>query len=211
MVQTSNFKKFFKFIDIFGQKTEFQIDQKPRFQTTSGGVFTLIYVGFILLLFFSFGGAMINRVNPDTNVSQMFQASPSPSLVSKEDYFFVFGLQDSSYSHFIDEEIYTAVLYIKSKNQTSGDIDAIKIPLEPCTNENLPSDANLNAYFNRQSNALSDLYCISREIKEKMVIQGGWDQKKYDYLEIFIFPCDKSQKTCKIGRASCRERVSSPV
>ena len=197
MVQTSNFKKFFKLIDIFGQKTEFQIDQKPRFQTTSGGVFTLIYVGFILFLFFSFGAAMINRVDPDTNVSQIFEASPSPSFVSKEDYFFVFGLQDSTDAHFIDEELYTAELYLNSKNQTTGNTDAIKIPLEPCTEENLPSDPKLNAYFHHQSNALSDLYCISREIKHKMVLQGAWDQKSFDNLQIFISPCDKSQKTCK--------------
>jgi len=140
---------------------------------------------------------MINRVDPDTNVSQIFQASPSPSLVSKDDYFFVFGLQDATDSHFIDEEIYTALLYSNSKNQTTGNTDVIQIPLEPCTEENLPSDPKLNVYFHHQSNALSDLYCISREIKHKMVLQGAWDQKAFDNLQILINPCDKSQKTCK--------------
>ena len=122
MSQKSCLTRFIQLIDIFGQKTEFRIDQKPRFKTTSGGIFTLIYLSLILLLFFSFGSAMINRVDPDTNISQIFQESPSPSFISKNDYFFAFGLQDSTDSHFIDEEIYTTVLNFKSKNQTTGDI-----------------------------------------------------------------------------------------
>ena len=197
MSQENIFTKFFHLIDIFGQITEFRIDQKPKFKTLSGGICTLIYGGFILLLFFSFGGAMINRVDPDTNVSQIFQESPSPSFISKNDYFFAFGLQDSTASHLIDEEIYTTLLNFKSKNQTTGNMDVFKIPLEPCTEENLPSEAKLNAYFHHQSNELKDLYCISTEIKEKFLIQGSWDQKVFDTLEIFVAPCKRSEKVCK--------------
>ncbi len=140
---------------------------------------------------------MINRLDPDTTVSHIYQSFPSPSFISKNDYFFAFGLQDSTDNHFIDEDIYTALLFLMSRNQTTGNTDAIKIPLEPCTEENLPSEPKLNAYFHQQSKALSDLYCISSEFKEKLVIQGAWDQVKFDNLQIFIAPCNKSEKVCK--------------
>ena len=181
-------------IDIFGKKTEFQIDQKPKFATTSGGIFTLIYAGLIIFLFFSFGGAMIYKIDPETTVSQIIQPSPSPTIISKDDYFFVFGLQDSNDSHFIDEEIYSAELFLNSKKTETG---PIKIPLEPCSLENLPHNPKLSQYFQRQANSLQDLYCISRDYDHKIVIQGAWDQPEFDMLQIYITPCDKSQRVCK--------------
>ena len=195
--KTSSFFRAFRFIDIFGLKTEFQIDQKPKFQTTSGGVFTLIYIGFIILLFFSFGSDMFNRLNPDTSVSQIYQPSPGPTWITKDQYSFVFGMQDSNGNHFIDEEIYTATLFYGHRDQTTKQDQLDIIPLERCSQADMPNNPKIQEYYNNIALSLSDLYCISSNYTGELVIQGAWDQAQFNYLELFIAPCNSSQRTCK--------------
>ena len=193
----SSFLRAFQFIDIFGLKTEFQIDQKPKFKTISGGFFTFLYIGFIILLFFSFGSDMINRTNPETSVSQIYQPSPSPTIVSKDDYMFVFGIQDSTGSHFIDEEIYNATLIYSSRNPTTRQDEVKVIPIQRCEEANMPSNSKLGDYFKNQANELSDMYCISKNYTDPLVLQGSWDQLEYSYFRLFISPCNGSLRTCK--------------
>ncbi len=195
--------RFFRFIDIFGKNTEFQIEQKPKFKTTSGGIFTFIYAGLIIFLFFTFGGPMMYKMDPETNVSQIFQISPPKTLISKNDFFFVFGLQDSYAVHFIDEEIYSAELYLFSKNHSTK-----KIPLEPCSIENMPNDKKISNYFHHQAKALSDLYCISKDYDQKIAIQGAWDQTEFDNLKIILSPCNKSESVCK-SEDDIKEKLKS--
>ena len=195
--KNSSFFRAFQFIDIFGLKTDFQIDRKPKFKSISGGVFTFVFMGFIILLFFSFGNDMINHSNPDTSVSQIFQPSPSPTFVSKSDYSFVFGLQDSVGVHYIDEEIYTATLTYGFRNQTSKLDESQIIPIERCEEANMPINSKLGDYFKNQAMQLSDLYCISRNYTDPLILQGAWDQAQYNFLRLFISPCDSSLRTCK--------------
>ena len=189
--------RFLQLIDIFGLKTEFQIDQKAKFKTISGGIFTLIYVGLIILLFFSFGNDMINHLNPDTTVSQIYQLSPSLTTVSKDDYMFVFGLTDKDGTSFIDEEIYQATMTYSYKNQTTKKGQLKSIPLQRCEEANMPTNRILNQYFKNQANQLSDLYCISKNYTDPLILQGAWDQTQYNYLRITIAPCNSSRSTCK--------------
>ena len=197
MTSKTNFSRFMQSIDIFGLKTEFQIDQKSKFKTISGGVFTLIYIGLIILLFFSFGNDMINHLNPETTFSQIYQLSPSPTTVSKDDYMFVFGMQDKNGDHFIDEEIYTATVTYRYKNQTTKKSQSKSIPLQRCEEANLPRNNMLSFYFKNQANELSDLYCISKNYTDPLILQGAWDQTQYNYLRLSIAPCNSSQRTCK--------------
>ena len=197
MKNSSKFTSFFKLIDIFGKKTEFQIDQKPKFTTNSGGIFTLIYVGLILFLFFSFGTDMINRTGPETNISQLLVPSPAVTKVSKFDYFFIFGMQDSNSNHYIDEKIDTLLLIYGHKDESMKEAVESYIPVKPCSIGNLPENPNLQTYFQHQSNNISNLYCISDDYKGDILIQGAWDQAKFDYLKVTVNPCDKALRTCK--------------
>lgn len=195
--KSSSFFRIFRFIDIFGLKTEFQIDQKPKFQTTSGGVFTLIYIGFIILLFFSFGSDMFNRLNPDTSVSQIYQPSPGPTWIDKDQYSFVFGMQDINGNHFIDEEIYTATLFYGHRDQITKQDRLDEIPLQRCSQAAMPNDPKIQEYYHNIAFSMSDLYCISSNYTGELIIQGAWDQAQFNYMEMFIAPCNSSQRTCK--------------
>lgn len=195
----ANFHFFFNFlrmIDIFGLKTEFQIDKKSKFTTNSGGFFTIIYVGFIILLFFTFGSDMINRVSPETTISQLFQPMPSPTEVSKESYFFVFGMQFSSGVHFVDEEIYTVSLVYGRKNETTLKTEELSLKAVPCDDSYLPSNPKMVEYFHHQAKNISDLYCVP-QTNEKIILQGAWDQPRFGYLRLGIQPCNSSERKCK--------------
>ena len=182
----------FLLIDIFGKKTEFQIDQKQKFTTMSGGLFSLIYFAFTFFLFFSFGSDMINRVNPETNVSQLFESFPSETLVSRDSYFFMFGMQDKNAEHFIDEQIYT-VIFTQAHKKIS-----VNIPIEPCTIEHLPLNPKLNHYFQEAAGPLKNLYCIQKEFDNHFSMKGSWDQAEFDELQIHIDACvNSTERTCK--------------
>jgi len=193
----SNFFKYFQLIDMFGLGTEFRINQKPRFQTTSGSLFTLVYVGFILFLFFSLGGDMIYLTNPQMSIAQVFEPSPSPTRVGRNDYSFIFGIQDALGNHFIDEEIYIPTLFYGNRNQTTKQDELIQIPLEICTLANMPDDPQRRAYFENIALSISDLYCISNDYQGDLWLQGAWDQDLYNFLHLYISPCNSSQSTCK--------------
>ena len=197
MASKTNSCGFLQLIDIFGLKTEFQIDQKPKFKTMSGGVFTLIFAGLIIVLFLSFGSDMINHANPETSFSQIYQPSPSPTPVSNNYYMFVFGIQDSTNTHFIDEEIYTAKLTYGYRNQTTKQDELTVIPIQRCENANMPQNSKLSDYFKNQAMALSDLYCISKNYTDPLVLQGSWDQTQYNFFRLYIAPCNRSEGTCK--------------
>ena len=108
-----NFLNLLKFIDFFGKKIEFQIEKKTRFKTVIGGVLSLLKLSLSIFLFYSLGNNMINRTDPDVVVSEIFNPHPSQTPIGKNDYFFMFGLQDhTTYQHFYDEGIYT-ISYIK--------------------------------------------------------------------------------------------------
>ena len=196
-LRNSYFSRFFQLIDIFGLKTEFRIDEKPKFKTTSGGIFTLIFLVSIFLLFFSFGSDMINRVSPETTISQIYQPAPAPTLINKDQYSFVFGMQDVNGNHFIDEEIYTASLFYAHRDQTTKQDLYEQIPLERCSQNNMPNNPKISKYYNNIAISLNDLFCVSLNYTNELVIQGAWDQELFNYLEIYIAPCNSSQRKCK--------------
>ena len=140
---------------------------------------------------------MINHLNPETTVSQIYQLSPSSTTISKDDYMFVFGLTDKDGTSFIDEEIYQATMTYSYKNQTTKKGQLKSIPLQRCEEANMPTNRILSQYFKNQANQISDLYCISKNYTDPLILQGAWDQTQYNYLRITIAPCNSSRSTCK--------------
>ena len=193
----SKISQFFEFIDIFGKHAEIRVNSRPKFHTISGGIFTVIYISLALFFFYSFGDDMFSRSNPETGVSEIYEPSPSPTKVAKNDYFFAFGIQDRNDNHFIDEEIYYPILIYGYQNDSMSEPVQYKIPLEPCSETVLPDNKQLADYFKHQANNISDLYCISKNNILDLVIQGAWDQQNFDYLQILIYPCNKSETLCK--------------
>ena len=182
------FNKLFLLIDIFGKKTEFQMDRRPKFTTISGGFFSLIYFGLIIFLFLSFGRDMIYQTNPETSISQTLNPNPSQTAVSQNSYFFMFGIQDYNWNHFIDNSIYT-VKFIQNNKTATGDVD---IPIEPCTEAHLPVDPKLHEYFMNAAGPIENLWCVKKGLDGQFMMKGYWDQVEFDSLILSIRPCVNS-------------------
>ena len=188
---------FYHSIDLFGIQTQFYFDQKRRFHAKCGIFSTFIYTGFILYLFISFGRDMIDHVNPETSISQIYNPNPTETVISRDEYFFVFGMQDFNNMHYIDEEIYTATLFYGNRNQKTKEDELTQIPIERCSVNNMPKNPELAKYFANMALSLSDLYCISKDVNKELVLKGAWDQDEYNFIRLFIAPCNSSERTCK--------------
>lgn len=192
---------FFSKIDIFGIRTEFQINNKSKFQTRSGGLFTLLFIGFFLFLLFELGGDIVYHKNPALGISQIYTPSPAETLVSRNGYFFMLGLQDSNSNHFIDPSIYNITCHNGVRNVTTGEYSKTPIPLEPCTTDHLPDDPQLKTYFETLVGGvdyLKNIYCIKRGYDNIFSIKGEWDQEIFKYLQVKIYSCaNSSDQICK--------------
>ena len=201
----SCFKKvgmFFKAIDQFGIKTELKFESKVKFTTNIGGVFTMIYISIFIVLFISSGTDMMNHANPSSSFTKEFSPVPEPINFSKDNFFFVFGLQNNQSLHFYDDSIYTVVFQHYEYNSSVPFIPVITdIPFERCTSDNLPTDINLKYDFLQVSNNISDLLCIKKDFDGKIRIKGTWINLNYEYISININRCvnssDPTKPICK--------------
>ena len=191
----STFKAFTKFlrqVDIFGIKTEINMEKKSRYTTNIGGCFTLIMITLCTLLFVSFGNDMFYHNNPTTISSVLYQKSPVKTPFTKERYFLMFGVQTPSFAQFIDETVYT-VTATKSRisKLPNGDNHNYKMQLVPCTEDLLPSQPDLHEYFlTAPGSPISTVYCIQN--LENYYLEGAFDADVYSYIDIKVKPCVNS-------------------
>ena len=133
--------------------------------------------------------------------SQLFVPNPSMTTISRNSFFFMLGLQDSQANHFIDDEIYNITCHNGRRNVTTGTVTKTPIPLEPCTEENLPDNKELQYYFKNLVGGaamLKNIYCIKKGYDDVFSIKGEWDQDDFNYIQIQIFPCvSSSNHICK--------------
>ena len=196
-----NFLNLLKFIDFFGKKIEFRIEKKTRFKTVIGGVLSLLQLSLSIFLFFSLGNNMINRTDPDVVVSEIFNPHPSQTPIGKNDYFFMFGLQDhTTYQHFYDEGIYTIKLYQRKYYENNVSYDKIvDIPFERCTEDHLPTD--LKEYFKKAVyGSVNNLICIKKGYDNgQFEIEGSYDSGYFAHIQIFLSVCKNSTENsiCK--------------
>lgn len=194
----SKVSNFFRLIDVFGTKTELKLDNKLRFNTCCGGLMTVLYFGLFLGLFISLGSDMMNHANPTTTFTKDFAPIPESTNISKDSYFFIFGLQDSNAEHFYDESIYSAILIHQAFNSTVPFIPVnTEIQLERCTGAHLPKSDLLSDYFQNVGGNISELLCFPKNLSENLKIQGTWANLNFEIMRIEIRRCQNSSENDK--------------
>ena len=191
-----NFQKktthFFKLIDIFGYRNELKIKGNSRYKTKLGGLLTAAMISLALVLFIYFGFDMFYRKNPNSFKSEIYERDPELIKFSKDNFFFMFSVEKiATYEHFYDPTIYNASM-IQQIFNASGSY-SIDIPLEPCTEDHLPSNSNLRDYFiSTPRSNLKNLICVKKEKFSDLEIQGSYDGRTYTNVKIFIKTCVNS-------------------
>ena len=108
-----------KTIDIFGYKTELQMEGKSQYRTSLGGALTLMMIALGIFLMIYFGNDMYYKISPNVFSSDVWEKEPQSFNFSKETSFFMFGIEHiGTYQHFYDPTIYTAHLNIETVSNT---------------------------------------------------------------------------------------------
>lgn len=183
---------FLKNVDFFGRKTELMMHKQSQYKTKIGGCFSIIMITMCVLLFINMGSDMIYHNNPTSLFSEVFIPFPEETYFSQEKYFFMFGIEASNYTHFIDESIYkaTAINGHLNKDGTNSFID---VTIERCSESHLPSNSDIYPYFmNASGSPLNNLYCIQKGSDNNYMIKGAFDAEQYVFLDIKIEICKNS-------------------
>ena len=186
-------------IDLYGVRTELFIGKDSKFRSPIGGFCSLVLIASGLLLFFLMGQDMINSSNPQLVTSEIYNPQPAASIVGKNGYFFIFGMENSYYQHFWDESIYDVFLQNITiiSNETASTTTTSNIPIERCTEDHLPSD--LKSYFLRVvKTSIGNLICVKKGYEFE--IEGSYDSFLHKYIALNIKTCQNSTTkniTCK--------------
>ena len=193
----------FRKLDLSGAPTEFFIGKDSKFKSSFGGFLSLTFISSALILFFLLGEDMITSRNPELVTSEVYNNQPDSSIVGKNGYFFIFGMENSNYQHFYDESIYDVFLQNITiiSNETESTTTVNNIPIERCTEDHLPAD--LKSYFLRVVKApINNLICVQKGYE--FHIEGSYDSFIHKYISLNIKTCKNSTAkniTCKTQEA----------
>lgn len=191
--------RFFRKLDVYGVRTEFFIGKASKFTSSLGGFLSLFFICSGLVLFFLFGHDMITSRNPELVTSEVYNNQPASSIVGKNGYFFIFGMENSNYQHFYDNSIYDVFLQniTMISNETGSTTTVSNIPIERCTADHLPD--NLKSYFLRVvKTSINNLICVQKGYE--FDIEGSYDSFIHKYISLNIKTCKNSTAknfTCK--------------
>ena len=166
-----DFLRFVKNIDFYGKEPEFYFDGKRKQVTIIGRILTYIFIILYILIFSYKLYRMTERIDI-TFYDSYSNTGEIPSVkIMKDNFTFVFGLQDKSGSHFIDDSIYYPVAYFFS----NGNYEEIEIVR---CNENLLTEEVIE-HFGKDN--IREYFCLSDlnyELKPFM-----------NSLRLEVYPC----------------------
>ena len=150
---------FLQKIDLFGYVPELLYKGETSHSTRYGGLVSVTAaLGYLAVVCFTVW-RYFQREAPATNVETKFVPDPPGFTWDRDNFPFAFGIQDTTATHFVDDEIYTVEASYNIKTTTFVDgkegmnFDSITIPLIRC------SEAKLDPqYFNNIP--LADMYCL---------------------------------------------------
>ena len=193
--------------DMYGQTPTFLYNGDPACRTNFGGLISvLVIVAYALCVVFTIW-RYFEKSSPETNINTVFVHDPAGFTITNETFPFAFGLQDSTATHFIDNQIYTVeATYKFFKRQTVNNtivLDISKAPLTliPCSQAGLsPSD------FHNVD--LANMYCLEEFIKpnKPLKITGVYESENWGFIEFKFFRCSSN---CKPDSVIDEKLVSS--
>ena len=189
---------FLQKIDLFGYVPELLYKGETSHSTRYGGLVSVTaalgYIGVVSFTVWRY----FQREAPATNVETKFVPDPPGFTWDRDNFPFAFGIQDTTATHFIDDQIYTveATYNLKTTSKVSGEevinYDSITIPLIRC------SEAKLDPqYFNNIP--LADMYCLREFINplKRFQITGRWESQTFGTLSFNFRKCNTTSSTCK--------------
>ncbi len=178
-----------EYVDIFGTKFNFNVNERDTFKTPLGGFLTILTIGLIVFFSFFFGTDFYYKVNPiifsNTIVPDRYE---DPILLTPENLVIAWRIEDPfSLKISTDKVIYPIQRQSYFKSNAQGDLDMIYIkdlPITTC-NEN---NAKMKEFT--EFNKLENWNCFDWSEEEKR-LGGFWDGDYVLWYQLYLYLCDK--------------------
>ena len=186
----SYYDNFISSVDFYGARPELTYKGKKFLSSGFGSVITFFVFSLSTLCSVYISWIYFKRVSSETNVDKIHLRDPVGFNLTKENLPFVFGMQDVTGAHFIDDSIYTTeVKYVRiHKKVINGELTVdtkeTLLDLIPC------SEANLDPVM-FDNLPLKYMNCLKQLVDPslKMEITGEWESPDFGFLQFYIKRC----------------------
>ena len=194
-----NLSEFLQYIDIFGTKPGFYINQKAKFYTILGGIFSLSAFCICLIVFIFFSMDDLKRVAPTTTTST--QSQIQNINIIKEKIYIPWRITDNE-NRLINHTdlVFPEIEYIDAEKNKLNESFNYKLKTLNYTLCNKTSMVKLPPNY-YSSIPLNELYCIDLD-SLNLEMGGSWLSLFIKYLRIVIYLCkngenyDKNNNNC---------------
>ena len=178
---------FLKYLDLFNIKFYFYTNNQPNYQNKFGGIMTILYIFFCVVIFVAFSLDDLKRLNPITTKNEIPNSERKIINMIKEKIWIPFRIVNYE-NQFIDHRggLYIVPYLIEGKfnSEIGMDLKAHLLNYKFC---NETSMANM-PYNYKIDTPLNQLFCIDRD---NITFGGNWNEKFLYYLEINLYLCEE--------------------
>ena len=178
--------EFIKYMDIFGTKFNFYIENKPKYYTFLGGYLSLLAIILCLVAFISLSLDDFLLKNPQTTTNSISSAGYKKIKFGEEKIYIPWRLIDYD-QHFVNHTniLYPIINYRYGEKDERGGMPLKNNLLEyKLCNETDMANLNKNKfYFNIP---LNEVYCIKME---DLIMGGAWAENFLYMIQFDLFMC----------------------
>ena len=178
--------EFIKYIDIFGTRFNFYIENRPKYYTFLGGYLSLLTIILCLIIFISLSRDDFNRKNPQTTTNSIPSAGYKKIKFGEEKIYIPWRLIDYD-QHFINHTniLYPIINYRYGKKDDRGGIPLNNniIEYRLCSETEMKDLDNNKFIFNIP---LNEVYCIKME---DLLMGGSWTDNSIYLIQFDLFMC----------------------
>ena len=175
-----------KYMDFFGVKFHFYVNNQPNFQNVFGGMMSIIYFFVCIILFFIYNLEDLKRINPISTTSEFPFSEQKLVNINEEKIWIPFRIVTDE-KKYIDHRgvIKITPLLIEGElgYDNSMNLKYSNLSYKLC---NETSMANKPEYYSIDI-PLNELYCIDQE---NITFGGDWNKNVLNYIEIGLYLCD---------------------
>ena len=197
-MKIENIQTYITFLDLFGHSPSFIINNKLQYQTFFGGILSLIAIIISIITTIVFSRELFLKKSPSVNFNTETNLNPD-ILYYFDNFEFIIGVQNESYTVTIDDSLFTAKGFIfnTSINESGIFNRVFEIDLQPC-NLALRNSPN---YENFKKYNLKNFYCISKNQSKinlnNIYLKEFWGNNGFQMIQIKFYECKNSTESQK--------------
>ena len=197
-MKIENIQTYITFLDLFGHSPSFIINNKLQYQTFFGGILSLIAIIISIITTIVFSRELFLKKSPSVNFNTETNLNPD-ILYYFDNFEFIIGVQNESYTVTIDDSLFTAKGFIfnTSINESGIFNRVFEIDLQPC-NLALKNSPNYDMF---KKYNLENFYCISKNQSKinlnDIYLKEFWGNNGFQMLQIKFYECKNTSESQK--------------